>query len=108
MPATEQMGKPRNLFEPLAPPDGILNSRIGYMRKSDGWNYSLSRVKHYGFYLFRPTAEQLPNANIWPVLPLGWQMSEYAMTKLRFNAQRDSSAIDQILAKFDVIRKKRN
>jgi len=108
MPATEQTGKPRNLFEPLAPPEGILNSRLGYMRKSDGWNYSLSRVKHYGYYLFRPTAEQLPNARIWPVLPLGWQMSEYAMTKLRFNAQRDSSAIDQILAKFDIVRKKRN
>jgi hypothetical protein len=104
----ESTGKPGNLFEPLAPPDGILNSRVGYMKRADGWNYSLSRIKHYGYYLFRPTAEHLPNTNIWPVLPLGWQMSEYAMTKTRINALRDSSAIDKILARFEMVRKKRN
>jgi hypothetical protein len=106
--STESTGKPRNLFEPLAPPDGILNSRVGYMKRADGWNYSLSQIKHYGYYLFRPTAEHLPNTSIWPVLPLGWQMSEYAMTKIRINALRDSSAIDKILARFEMIRKKRN
>ena len=106
--ATESTGKQGNLFEPLAPPDGILNSRVGYTKKADGWNYSLSRIKHYGFYLFRPTAERLPNTSIWPVLPLGWQMSEYAMTKMRINALRDSSAIDKILARFEIVRKKGN
>jgi hypothetical protein len=104
---TESTGKPVNLFEPLAPPDGILNSRIGYMKKADGWNYSLSRINHYGFYRFRPTAEHLPNTRIWPVLPLGWQMSEYAMTKMRISVLRDSSAIDKILARFGIVRKKR-
>ncbi|HTD40855.1 MAG TPA: hypothetical protein VK671_09560, partial [Mucilaginibacter sp.] len=106
--ATESTGKPGNLFEPLAPPDGILNSRVGYTKKADGWNYSFSRIKHYGFYLFRPTGERLPNTSIWPVLPLGWQMSEYAMTKMRINALRDSSVIDRILARFEIVRKKRN
>jgi len=106
--STESTGKPRNLFEPLAPPDGLLNSRVGYTKKADGWNYSFSRIKHYGFYQFRPTAERLPNTNIWPVLPLGWQMSEYAMTKMRINVSRDSSAIDKVLARFGMVRKKRN
>jgi len=106
--ATEPIGKPGNLFELLAPPKGILNSRVGYTKKSDGWNYSFSRLKHYGFYQFRPTDERLPKANLSPVLPLGWQMSEYAMTKLRFNALRDSSAIDQVLACFEMYRKKKN
>ncbi|MDB4924143.1 hypothetical protein [Mucilaginibacter sp.] len=106
--ATDPIGKPGNLFEPLAPPAGILNSRIGYMKKADGWNYSLSRINHYGFYQFRPTAENLPNTRIWPVLPLGWQMSEYAMTKMRISVLRDSSAIDKVLARFGMVRKKKN
>jgi len=106
--ATESTGKPVNLFEPLAPPDGLLNSRAGYTKRADGWNYSLSQVNHYGFFLFRPTAERLPNTNISPVLPLGWQMSEYAMTKMRINVSRDSSAIDNVLARFGMVRKKRN
>jgi hypothetical protein len=105
---SESIGKPGNLFEPLAPPDGILNSRVGYMKKADGWNYSFSRIKNYGFYQFRPTSERLPNTNIWPVLPLGWQMSEYAMTKMRISVLRDSSAIDKILAHFGKVRKKRS
>ena len=103
---TEQIGKPGNLFELLAPPKGILNSRVGYTKKSDGWNYSFSRLKHYGFYQFRPTDERLPKSTLSPVLPLGWQMSEYAMTKLRFNVSRDSSAIDQVLACLGMSRKK--
>ncbi|MDB5031962.1 hypothetical protein [Mucilaginibacter sp.] len=106
--ATESMGKPGNLFEPLAPPAGILNSRIGYMRKADGWNYSFSRINHYGFFQFRPTAENLPNTRIWPVLPLGWQMSEYAMTKMRISVLRDSSTIDKVLARFGMVKKMKN
>jgi hypothetical protein len=105
---TEPIGKPGNLFELLAPPKGLLNTRIGYTKKADGWNYSFSRLKHYGFYQFRPTDERLPNSTLSPVLPLGWQMSEYAMTKLRFNVLRDSSAIDQVLACFEISRKKKN
>ena len=106
--ATEPTGKPGNLFELLAPPKGILNSRVGYTKKADGWNYSFSRLKHYGFYQFRPTDERLPNSSLSPVLPLGWQMSEYAMTKLRLNVSRDNSAIDQVLACFGTSRKKKN
>jgi hypothetical protein len=40
------------------------------------------------------------------VLPLGWQMSEYAMSKMRISVLRDSSAIDKILARFGIVRKK--
>ncbi|WPU91440.1 hypothetical protein SNE25_19160 [Mucilaginibacter sabulilitoris] len=96
----EPTGKPGNLFEPLAPPVGILNSRVGYMKKSDDWNYSLSRIKNYGFYQFRPTAERVPNTSIWPVLPLGWQISDYAMTRMRVSILRDSSTINKVLARF--------
>lgn len=105
---TEPIGKPGNLFELVAPPKGLLNSRVGYTKKADGWNYSYSRLKHYGFYQFRPTDERLPKSTLSPVLPLGWQMSEYAMTKLRFNVLRDSSAIDQVLTCFGISRKKKN
>jgi len=98
--STEPAGKPENLFEPLAPPMGVLNSRVGYMKKSDDWNYSFSRIKHYGFYLFRPTAEQVPNVNIWPVLPLGWQISDYAMTRMRVSVLRDSIVINKLLGGF--------
>jgi hypothetical protein len=105
---TEPIGKPGNLFELLAPPKGLFNSRIGYTKKADGWNYSYSRLKHYGFYQFRPTDERLPKSTLSPVLPLGWQMSEYAMTKLRFNVLRDTSAIDQVLTCFGISRKKKN
>ncbi|MDO3628208.1 hypothetical protein [Mucilaginibacter sp. BT774] len=104
---TESTGKPGNLFELLVPPKGILNSRVGYTKKADGWNYSFSRLKHYGFYQFRPTDERLPKSTLSPVLPLGWQMSEYAMTKLRFNVSRDSSSIDQVLDCFGMSRKKK-
>jgi hypothetical protein len=102
---TEATGKPGNLFEPLAPPVGILNSRVGYMKKSEDWNYSISRIKHYGFYLFRPTAERVPNTRIWPVLPLGWQISDYAMTRMRLSVLRDSVTINKVLERFGTAEK---
>jgi hypothetical protein len=105
---TEPIGKPKNLFEPLAPPVGILNSRVGYMKKSDGWNYSLSKMKHYGFYLFKPTTDQVPNTSIWPVLPLGWQISDYAMNRMQVSVLRDSAEINRVLARFGIVRKKGN
>jgi hypothetical protein len=105
---TEPIGKPKNLFEPLAPPVGILNSRVGYMKKSDGWNYSLSKMKHYGFYLFKPTTDQVPNTSIWPVLPLGWQISDYAMNRMQVSVLRDSAEINRMLARFGIVRKKEN
>ena len=101
----EPTEKPENLFEPFAPPIGILNSRIGYMKKSDGWNYSLSRIKHYGYYSFQPTAEQVPNTSIWPVLPLGWQISDYAMARMQISVLKDSAAINKVLVRFGSGRK---
>lgn len=102
---TEDAGKPGNLFEPLAPPVGILNSRVGYMKKSEDWNYSISRMKHYGFYLFRPTADRVPNIRIWPVLPLGWQISDYAMTRMRLSVLRDSVTINKVMERFGNVEK---
>jgi len=104
--AIESTGKHENLFEPLAPPEGILNSRVGYMKKADGWNYSLSRMKHYGYYMLRPATGQIPNTGIWPVLPLGWQISDYAMEKMQISISGDSTAIDKVLARFGMVRKK--
>ena len=104
---TEPTGKPNNLFEPLAPPVWVLNSLVVYMKKSEDWNYSLSRIKHYGFHLFRPMAEQVPNTRIWPVLPLGWQISDYAMTRMRISVQEDTAAINKIMASFGIPPKKR-
>lgn len=103
----ESNGKAENLFEPLAPPIGILNSRVGYMKKSDGWNYSLSQIKHYGYYQFRPTAEQVPNSRIWPILPLGWQISDYAMTRMQLSVLKDSVAINKVLARFGTAKTKK-
>ncbi|PTR01451.1 hypothetical protein C8P68_101685 [Mucilaginibacter yixingensis] len=106
--ATEPIGKPGNLIELLVPPKGLLDSRIGYTKKADGWNYSYAQLKHYGFFQFRPTDDKLSRNTLSPVLPLGWQMSEYAMTKLRLNVSRDSSTIDHVLACFGMTRKKKN
>jgi chromosome condensin MukBEF complex kleisin-like MukF subunit len=75
------------------------------MKKSEDWNYSISRIKHYGFYLFRPTAERVPNTRIWPVLPLGWQISDYAMTRMRLSVLRDSVTINKVLERFGTAEK---
>ncbi|MFD0765828.1 hypothetical protein ACFQZI_13280 [Mucilaginibacter lutimaris] len=47
-------------------------------------NYALAKRKGYGYLEIRPTAQPIGGVGkkLWPVLPLGWQISDFALEQM--------------------------
>lgn len=78
----------KNIFEPMSPVKGILASVDGHAYRSDSVNAVLKKRAGYGYYSIRPTREEILDSGrrIAPVLPLGWQISDYALKELAASA----------------------
>ncbi|MEB0261616.1 MULTISPECIES: hypothetical protein [unclassified Mucilaginibacter] len=77
--------KPAHLFEPLAPPSGILSLISTIADAREGQNYARAIRRGYTYTQIRPTNEAIGNTGekIWPVLPLGWQISDFALDQMQ-------------------------
>lgn len=78
---------PQHIFEPLAVPLGVIHLSSGNATRFDDRNRDLANDKHYGYFNIFPSDEAVPG-KIYPVLPLGWQISDYALTQMRLSAVR--------------------
>lgn len=90
----------KNVFEPLAPIKGILASVDGHAYKADSTNYALSKREGYRYYSIRPTREEIMyrGRRIAPVLPLGWQISDYALQEMAASAKaKKQTGFDSVL-----------
>lgn len=93
----EETRRTKNLFEPLAPLVGIINSAWGNYKRADSVNHIFSKRDSVGYHTILPTNEDI-HKEINPVLPLGWQISKFALSKMQFSATRKCAEMDSILA----------
>lgn len=86
----------KNLYEVLAPALGILQTISSNAIKADKVSEVLaSRGKNRHYFKVQPT-EQSIHAT-WPVLPLGWQISDDALASMRASIKAQRSKTDSIL-----------
>src|SRR5690606_28859296 len=79
IPVLAETERVKNLYEPLAPALGILNSTNGNTLKADTIIRYLAQKNNWNYFSIHPTVKKIKVANVWPVLPLGWQISDYAL-----------------------------
>jgi hypothetical protein len=98
----------KNFYEPLGPPLGALNLGVGNIARAELINSWLpTKSNGYTYLSFQPSAYKFNGKPFWPVLPLGWQISNAALEALQYNAVKPSSKLDTIFKVFRVKRKTR-
>lgn len=91
----------RNLSEAVAPLLGVINLAVGHTRKSIDGQFSFAKEKSFNAYLIKPSIIKIAkHQNSWPVLPLGWQISDDALLTMEMSATSHNTEIDKILAIF--------
>gem|GEM_PF-762031 len=101
-----------NLYEPLGPPLGILKTIDANAKKAEEISRDSMMVKegrnpgHYSYTMFQP--QLMGGKNVWPVLPLGWQISDAALTSMDSSARKPLGALNKIYSSFgmDTLKKK--
>lgn len=93
---TDSLQTTANLFELTAPLTALMNNWVGNTRKADTINAkNIDNYFHYQYDQLRPSA--LCISNFKPVLPLGWQISDYALTQMRSSLDSTKPALDSIV-----------
>ncbi|WP_162996978.1 hypothetical protein [Mucilaginibacter kameinonensis] len=96
----------RSFYEPLGPPLGALNVGSANSDRAELINRRLPKPGNgYFYFSFQPAAYKFKEKPFWPVLPLGWQISNAALEALQYNAIKPASKMDTILKVFRVKRK---
>jgi hypothetical protein len=90
--------KPKVFFELTAPFMGLFNSRDGYTKKSDSISKITAIRNGYEYYSIAPTREKI-KSKVWPVLPIGWQISDDALEQMQIsvNKNKDLDAIAKMI-----------
>lgn len=99
VPVMDSVQRVKNLYEPLAPALGLLNSTNGNTLKADTINRYLAQKNNWNYYSINPVVKRI-TSNVWPVLPLGWQISDYALQQMEVNILDPKSPIYQVLSAF--------
>ncbi|WP_342332990.1 hypothetical protein [Pedobacter sp. FW305-3-2-15-E-R2A2] len=94
----------KNINQIFAPALGILNSINGNTIKSDSTNRYMAKTNNWGYYSIRPKLEKY--LDVWPVLPLGWQISDYALKQMKTTLARQELMTDSILKDFPWYKRK--
>ncbi|MDB5141860.1 MAG: hypothetical protein JWQ66_573 [Mucilaginibacter sp.] len=82
----------KNLFELTAPLTGVFNLIDGNAGKADGINKLLSQSSgDFIYHKIQPTRQLQPIHGVWPVYPLGWQISSEALTSMRLSLAKDTN-----------------
>jgi hypothetical protein len=98
----------KNFYEPLGPPLGALNVGGANSVRAELINCRLpTKTNGYTYVSFQPSAYKFNGKPFWPVLPLGWQISNAALEALEHSATMPSSKLDTIFKRFGVKRIKR-
>ena len=92
----EQPEQDKNLYEVLAPALGILQTISSNAIKADKVSEVLAkRVENWHYFKVQPTEKPINGA--WPVLPLGWQISDNALAAMRESIKSQHTKLDSIL-----------
>jgi hypothetical protein len=100
VPVMDSLQRVKNLYEPLAPALGILNSTNGNTLKADTINRYMAEQENWNYFSINPTVKKIKVANVWPVLPLGWQISDYALEQMVLSVTDQKSVVHLVLREF--------
>lgn len=87
----------KNLFEVAAPAMGILKTIHGNAVRADRVNAVEAKRRGWTYTKLSPTEHKINKS--WPVLPLGWQISDDALTEMNESIRAQSAKLDAILVK---------
>lgn len=93
--------KDKNLYEVVAPALGILETISSNALKADTINKVMAmrqKMKGWSYNKIQPTREMI--AGNWPVLPLGWQISDHALEVMKKSIKDQRAKIDNVLLVF--------
>ena len=96
--AMDSVERTRNLPELIAPGLGIIKSKDGNTEKAEMINRIRARANHWNYFTLRPEERYLPGKKLWPVLPLGWQLSDDALDMMQLSIRRKDPEMTRLLA----------
>ena len=99
IPILDSVERVKNLYEPLAPALGLLNSTNGNTVKADTINRFLAQKNNYNYFSINPRVVKIKD-NVWPVLPVGWQISDYALQQMQLSIVQNQPILDSITRQF--------
>ncbi len=93
---TDSLQTAANLYELTAPLTALMNNWVGNTRKADTINAkNIDAYYHYHYYQLRPVGICVDNFK--PVLPLGWQISDYALDQMESGLDTIKPGLDAII-----------
>jgi len=104
VPMMDSVARTKNLYEATGPIMGILKTITGNAIKADSANRYLMAADtswHSHYYTMPPLNVRIADGSIAPILPLGWQISDYALRMMDSTVKR-RSALDTIKMLFDI------
>ncbi|WP_374163949.1 hypothetical protein [Arcticibacter sp. MXS-1] len=96
----DSLARARNLYEPVAPLIGILAMTAGVKDRSVQQLRLVQSREGIGYFQFSPRIIKLKNNQSWPVLPLGWQISDDALLLMKLNVLDSQTGLQRILQLF--------
>ena len=95
---TDSIQTAPNFFELTAPLTALMNNWVGNTNKADTINArNVDGYLKYDYYQLRPSATCLNGFK--PVLPLGWQISDYALDQMKSSLDSIRPELNEILEK---------
>jgi hypothetical protein len=91
----DSVDKVTNLYEGIAPVYGILNTLNGNELKADSTISYMAHDSTWKYYSVSPGYVPIYNGEIAPILPLGWQLSDYAIELMQGSVKKQP-ALDEI------------
>ncbi len=93
---TDSLQTASNIYELTAPITALMNNWVGNTRKADTINArNIDNYFHYQYYQLRPS--DLCIDNFKPVLPLGWQISDYALNQMEESLDSPKTNLESIV-----------
>ena len=95
IPSIDNPRPEKNLYEIFAPAIGILGTINGNAVKADAVNEVTACAQGYNYFRIRPSAIKIDKS--WPVLPLGWQISDNALKGMALSVKAQDEKFKYIL-----------
>jgi hypothetical protein len=97
VPAIDTPKPEKNLYEIAAPILGILNTIHGNAVRADRVNKVIAAQRGWKYNKLSPSEHKINNS--WPVLPLGWQISDDALSEMVTSIESQKDTLNKILGK---------
>src|SRR6185503_601181 len=89
----DSVARVKNLYEGVAPISGILMTLAGNAQKADSINKYMQQDSSRPYFSVQPGQVKVYDGKVAPILPLGWQISDYAISMMLRSVQKQPQLI---------------